>query len=225
MIKIKKLKKLNDLNELDLSGYKNIKNNDWEIPEKLEKYLTDNNFKQLGSGEFSTVWQSPTEKFVIKVYRSTEYNSSIDKQWYEYCRSNKGNPHLPKVGKLKDFGNWYVVFIEKLEPVPMSVDIPAMRIYSEALAELKPLPKTSKDYEYYEYEFLNIPYSLFHGTFDNDFLKKMLDAYPTVYDIYNKIVKPANSIQVRLDLHLGNVMMRGDTLVITDPIKSFLRNV
>ena len=199
-----------------INAYKPIKKNSWNYPEELEDYLIKNDFKQIGSGEFSSVWKSPSkENFVVKIFRSKEYNSSVDKEWYDYCRKNSNNPHLPKVGSLKDFGEWYVIFIEKLESIPNDINVDSMKIFKEAIKQnLKP------DDVNFEEKFLSLS-----SNYDTNFVDELTEIYPTIYDIYQKIVKPRKSIQVRLDLHLSNMMLRGNTLVITDPIKSFLRNV
>lgn len=206
--------------KLNLTLYKNIKQNEWELPENLETYLTGNGFKCVGSGEFSTVWKIENSNYVVKVFRSIEYSSSIDKKWYEYCYKNSNNIHLPKVGKLKSFDNWYIIFIEVLDSIPVSLNVPTMKIFSRAIKEnIDPYDLNLKE------RFEEINNTISSNPIDDNFLDKMIDTYPTIVSIYEEIVKPVNSIQVRLDLHIGNFMLRNnDTLVVTDPIKSFLRN-
>lgn len=111
-----KIKKKQNVDELNLNGYKEIAKTKWEFPDDLTGYLKYHNFKLLGEGDLSWVFQSPTENFVVKVNKGKverEYSNFID-----CSRENKNNPHLPKFGKIRmiehDNYKFYVLFIEKL---------------------------------------------------------------------------------------------------------------
>ena len=99
----------NRIDELNLDGYKHIKNNDWDNEVSLKRWLEEKNFKRIGTGAFSTVYSSDTEKFVVKVN-----DGHIDEgyiKFVEFCHQNKGNQHLPKIGQIKKYDKWYIIFI------------------------------------------------------------------------------------------------------------------
>lgn len=110
--------------------------------------------------------------------------------FYNYSRQNQNNPHVPKVkGKpLPITPNTFLVRIEKLQELPP-------KMYSSELVDII----TSIDWaEEFTIEKQNI-------------LKKK---YPTILPIITDIVNSGYSI----DFNQNNLMARGNTLVITDPL-------
>lgn len=101
----------------EYSDYRSVKKTDWDGPYQLNKWLTDNGFKEIGSGIYSTVYQKPGAKFVVKVYQGGGSIPEREIAWYQYCFSNKQNSFLPKVGKIKQIDDWYLVFVEQLKPL------------------------------------------------------------------------------------------------------------
>ena len=194
----------NRIDELNLDGYKHIKNNNWSCPEELIKWLINKNFEVIGGGLFSKVFQSPTEKFVVKVNidPSDGEGPATDigyQKFLNLCEKNKGNPHLPKIGKpkiIKSNGKTYnVVFIEKLDELDVE--------FSDAIFFIQDIVA-----------FCN-----------NDIEKK--EAYQKMAqeltdDQYKQSVEIINLLQgqdnnITYDLHEGNFMMRKNTLVVIDP--------
>ena len=110
--------------------------------------------------------------------------------YFNYARANQNNPHVPKVkgGTIKITPNTFLVRVEKLTNLS-----PAM--HRSELVELI----TSIDWpDDYTKELRNI------------FVKN----YPHVVPVLDAIISSGYS----LDLHMGNLMTRGNTLVITDPL-------
>lgn len=201
------------LNELNLDGYKHIKNNDWGIPDNLMEWLTEKNFKEIGRGVYSSVWKSDTENFIVKINKG-----SIDRNYLkfvEFCQQNKGNPHLPKMGQIKKYEDWYIIFIEKLEPTyvkyTVSVELKKfVRYFFGPNTSLQPDDLTDKDmfeklFKRKVSEF-NLPNEL-----------KSQDMIDALFVLFKFIVE-YNINDRSLDLHGNNIMLRGNTIVITDPV-------
>lgn len=203
------------INELNLNGYKHIKNNEWSYPNDLLDYLFDHGFKRQGKGHFSEVWASDTEKFVVKINMGKNYDENYLK-FVDYCHRNKGNPHLPKMGQLKqmttpDGKNFYILFIEKLKPVT-----PDMLGFAN-----------SDDY----YSFMGATaISIINGfEWETDaIINSRCDEYNILSNSLRKqfqeMVKIyADMIELvgmhNMDIETKNVMLRGDNcFVITDPV-------
>lgn len=196
------------INELNLNGYKHIMNNDWKIPKNLKKWLLENNFERIGRGMFSSVYASNTENFVVKVndgYIDESYINFVD-----FCQKNN-SPHLPKIGKIKKYNNFYIIFIEKLTPLQ---DFFGM----DTTATLK---------------FFNYCIDIIDSNNDLDFKKdKIIENFKerTTEELSENILKQIIEISIlmakfkkelpdreRLDLHDGNIMLRGNILVVIDP--------
>ena len=176
-----------NVNEASLSDYKHIKNNDWAGPAFLIDWLKSKNFKMIGEGHYSYVFSSETEEFVVKVNNGKHMDAGY-LEYIKFCHENKGNPHLPKIGQIKKYDDWYIVFIEKLE------DFEELSGYSK----------------------LNIVIDI----------KDEADGWKTSItgDIVDQI-KDCGKLLKKIkylgddDFHVDNLMKRGDTLVITDPLR------
>ena len=204
----------NRIDELNLDGYKQIKNNEWGYPENLLDYLNEHGFKRMGKGFFSEVWASESEKFVVKINMGRNYDENYLK-FVEYCRNNKQNPHLPKMGKIKslktiDGRDFYILFIEKLNPIQRS-DIgfesdSDCRVFMR-LACRAYIRNGMNDLEEIVSE-LSSDYNIYH-----DSIKKQLAELVKIYSDMTELVGADN-----IDVAIRNIMKRGNTLVITDPV-------
>ena len=183
------------LNELNLDGYKHIKNNDWDYSRQLIDWLKSKNFKLLGEGSYSSVFQSPTENFVVKVNKG--YIDQGFLKFVDFCHKNKGNLHLPKIGEIKKFDKFYIVFIEKLESNngehdndDIALDIEKLVLMSDSYE------KVMKDIKSF---------------YSEDIVKQIIECADILKDfLKNK--------KLFVDLHGENIMWRGNILVITDPV-------
>lgn len=110
--------------------------------------------------------------------------------YFNYSRTNQNNPHVPKVkGRpIKITPNTFLVRVEKLKELS-----PAMH-----RSELIDLITSIEWPDDYTPELRNI------------FVKK----YPHIVPVLDTIIHSGYS----LDLHTGNLMARGNTIVITDPL-------
>ena len=194
----------NRIDELSLDGYKHIKNNDWGLPDKLADWLKERDFKKLGEGLYSSVFQSQTENFVVKIN-----NGDIDEGYLEFldfCRKTK-SPHLPKIGTVKKYENWYIIFIEKLEPSNLSrwINTDLLNFFSSYRGD---------DWDSFEkvYNALLLPNG---SPFNDDSVKKQFFELSNLVTLFEGYSDNGTIIN---DLHSNNIMMRGDTYVITDPI-------
>lgn len=199
MIKIKKLKNKVLGEDLNLNQIKQLKN--FKYPENVTEFLEDNGAKLLGKGQLSSVYEN--KNFVIKVYTNTDYDNSVEKKWYSYCRENfRKNTHLPKVGKLIEIDDFYIVFIEKLT----EVNIKNFGSLSENdLNELSDELKENDD----EYDLYNFWTNLV-GT------EIKFRNFLQIIEIV-KLIKDISEISTKFDIHKDNFMMRDDTLVLIDP--------
>lgn len=192
----------------EYSDYKSIKKNDWKQSAELNRWLDSNGFEEIGSGMYSNVYQKPGASFVVKVYQNSGASPERELAWYEYCHSNKRNPFLPKVGKIKQFGDWYVVFIERLQPLS-NTDL--KKAYNMAILpylgmELSPDAVMEKIEDEEE---------------QSDFRLSDNDAHMLV-GLYEEIEKVFGHFGWNLDsadIHDENIMARGHQLVISDPIE------
>ena len=201
------IKKKNKIDELNLDGYKEIAKTEWGLPENLEKWLIERNFEEIGSGYYSKIFSSKTESFVVKVNKG-----KIDQEYLKYidfCLSHKGNSHLPKISKPKMLDDWYIIFIEELDPIVDSVE--ELGIYDDDMMEY------FKNYIYgrisdYSYKYFEELWEKIKE--ENEDVTEQL---PDVAEVLFTAMNYCRFSYRNLDLHIGNVMMRDKTLVLTDP--------
>lgn len=157
----------------------------------FNKFLTDNGFKKLGTGSFGTVFESPNYPWVFKLF----YNDPAYFKFFEFARANQSNPYLPTIkGKYIRLNKGvYVIRLEKLEKLGYNSprEFPALD------------------------HLLNIITAA-------DFKREMAQVKkidPKLADTIGQISKLLGN-DFEFDLHSGNLMKRGNQLVITDPIYS-----
>lgn len=184
-----------------LSHYRKALNNDWGLPSELVKFLKKQGYELLGDGAFSDVFAKPGEKFVLKVIRR---NANED-CYLQYVKALQGktNPHFPKIGRIREYKTeagmtWYVIPVERLKRVTP----PVFRKRPDCIFA-------------YSYEAYSKPASLKNvHPVDYD---EMVEKYPQLVEAL-KFIHSTFTGQCDMDLHSGNMMLRGDTLVLTDPI-------
>ncbi|RYD65188.1 MAG: hypothetical protein EOP83_07935 [Verrucomicrobiaceae bacterium] len=157
-------------------------------------YLESKGFKRLGDGEYGGVFDHPSFKgrYVLKVFRDPMYEAFLG-----YCAKHPQNPHLPKiVGKVMPIGKLaHMVRIERLQDMPkqLFVNLKLDRI----VASLE-WPPTSHP------EQMALQNAIQQGNLHS--------LYTTLMSLTQ--AKPGRG---RIDLHYGNFMLRGETIVISDP--------
>jgi hypothetical protein len=189
----------------ELTGYKNdphyqkaveiFKNYRLTVGQKLEAfstYIQEQGFKQLGKpGVSGMAFEHPTYPWVFKIF--TDDNGYL--HYFNYAKNNQHNPHVPKVKgnplpitSDSFMGNTYLVRIEKLQEMPHNLKMNPLIGIITSIDSKEDLTPEVKTT-----------------------LKK---AFPEIIDVLEDIVNSGFSV----DLHHGNLMIRKNTIVITDPL-------
>ena len=160
------------------------------------KVLLADNLSYLGSGAYSTVFKYKNRAIKLGLIK--------DRCWYhfgEYVMKHK-NKHYPEVYRLKPtWDKYYLADMELLKPVKSLANVytryPSLKFFKDAYAMSS---LSSVDTKYFK-----------------DFLKEnskdsLIQALVPFIDVDNCM----------LDLHEGNFMWRGSTLVINDPVAPML---
>lgn len=161
----------------------------------------------LGIGGFGFVAQH-ANGYVLKVFKTNDLGY---KEFFEYCKRHPENQHLPKFisPEIRNFNQQYAfVRLEKLTDI--NIEQEPYKSLERILIDLFDAPTTSIEdfFAYFEKEIqspedkalLSDNYNFFRTIFD---LKRLAD----------------NTRKIDFDL-IGieyNIMLRGDTPVITDP--------
>jgi hypothetical protein len=140
-------------------------------------------FNMLGNGCYAAVFDSnvdPNLVYKIGVRTSDPFLDYIQQS------SLQANPHFPRIYDIACGDNWYLVKMERLEPIPSHKTFLSN--------EIRSLVEDEGD-------------ALVH-----------LTPTPDLMAIAAQIRNLAEALDVKVDLHQGNIMMRGNTPVITDPL-------
>lgn len=185
----------------------------WLNFKKWDAFLRKNGWKKLGNGSFAAVFGKPGLSYVIKVpfYR--------DRPWMkyaEYCMTHRNNPHVMKVSFLKEetSTHFFIAAIERLKNFP---NYGGMSMADYAVDYIEQLSNGHKPKEIMQRIEKRAKEMLGHtGTMNkqesNWLLKVLMPQIPALA----KVVMDLKNID-HLDLHQGNIMMRGKTIVIIDP--------
>lgn len=156
---------------------------------KFDKFMQDNGFKQLGSGAFANVYERPGYPWVFKIFSKDPAYLA----WLEYVAAHQNNEHVPKLrGKpFKINNDTFAIRMEKLTDLPGNW---RQNVFLDAIVGGVPLRK--------------------HVT------TTLIDAgHPDLLEVLSAINDIAYVKRTHTaDLHAYNVMMRGNTPVITDPL-------
>jgi len=177
--------------------------------DKFFKYLEQHGFKRLGYGTFANVYEKPGYPWVFKLFKDDDPYI----WYYKYCRANQNNPHVPKIkgNLIKVSDDTFCVRMEKLTPYPET-------------------PEYKKLYDHIRYTLFKMMDDAYTGIRNphgwqpsqkelvmrqeaQDFIKQK---YPQLYKVLDALANHGTDWE--LDLHAQNLMLRGDTVVITDPI-------
>lgn len=188
----------------ELTGYKQdpyyqkaveiFKNYTITTSKKIDEFayfMKDNGFNILGSGISGLAFEKNGYPWVFKIIHDDEGYI----HYFNYAKKNQHNPNVPKIkgGVMKltsdsYSGTLYLVRIEKLQHMPNSYN-------RNDLIQL-------------------ITGIEFSDDLTPDIEQKIAKVYPGIVDIIKDSINSGFSLDIRFD----NIMLRGNTLVITDPL-------
>lgn len=158
--------------------------------EIMQKY----EFRELGSGSFGSTYEKEGYPWIFKIFR----NDPAYVSFFKYAKRNQSNPHLPKIkgGLIRINQDTFAVRIEKLREITrqeyQQVD-DIINTFLEIIADERQSELEPKEEQLFKkyHNLYEIIYALWHS-----------DAFK----------------QTTFDFHFGNIMMRGQTPVIIDPV-------
>lgn len=178
----------------ELQGIRQHAEQDFQSKQDVVAYIRSKGFTMLGSaGMYGAVFDHPSfgGRYVLKVFSDPFYEQFLT--W----AATQNSPHLPKiVGKVMKIGSGSMVRIERLDT--MSERFWTRCGLEEVCTEIVEFePLTAKGW----------------GDVENLANARGLSAlFPILKTV--SVNKPSGSI---LDFHDGNFMLRGKTIVLTDP--------
>lgn len=154
--------------------------------------LEEMGWKRLGEHScYGVVFKHPdVPGYVHKVAFRPKEDGWVE--FVKYALKNP-NPHFPVVRGVRDYGSFFVADIERLQPVPNYSEhyVTGERIYDAT--------SSAASGNLYAFEklirCLSVPLAQAVTAIKDNFLKEW-----------------------KVDLHAGNFMLRGDTLVMIDPL-------
>ena len=171
--------------------------------EKLKKWLARRGFKPLEeSGTFADVYVNSSKPYVIKV------SFAGDKAYLLYAQfakeNAKSNPLLPRIHDIWHTEDMFLVVTEKLYEC---IDYEFVEMIEYAIETYQEHTLSPKDATGYILENIKQDYEFY------------VDWFKKNYQHVFAIAQFVNDSDTSLDLHIGNVMMRGENeFVITDPV-------
>lgn len=166
--------------------------------------LRDAGYELLDIGSFADVFYKKDQPYVLKLFQS---NDQAYVKYLELIKSEK-NIHFPKIyGKLiKVTNGYYAVRIEKLQKYNLGSEPQ----YAITLAIASKLIKPIEHFEDSEHQ-----RRLYAAI---DYMDKNPELKHACELIRERILIP-NNHRFAMDITIHNLMMRGDTIIITDPLK------
>jgi hypothetical protein len=182
--------------------------------------LNSAGWSNAGAGVFGKVFAKPNKNYVLKLFKQDlAYRKYLD------LITSKENKHFPKLRGLpiKVNDNYSAIRIEKLEPFKGQRGAQAGEIWLQARNyqdNLKVLDKIDSD------RMRGTAPGHVGGRYNDksreDIIKKLdkvSSKYPELADALDLIHKHVyKATGANYDLHDGNIMFRGKTMVITDPV-------
>lgn len=145
-------------------------------------------FNILGSGIAGLAFEKNGYPWVFKIFHDDEGYL----HFFNYAKTHQNNPNVPKT---------------KGGALTLASDSFMGKLYLVRIEKLSPLPVGN--------EVLNLLWGIdFSDDLTPEIEQKIAKVYPGIIDV----LKDAFSSGYSLDLHPGNVMMRGNIPVIIDPL-------
>ena len=161
--------------------------------EKLTDYLETQGFKHIGQGSFSEIYLKQGYPWMFKLWS----HDPAYLWWITWAAKHQDNPNVPRVKGLpvRIAKDTYVVRLEKLRGL------------------VRREGNLSRGYDRLAYLVDRIESV---DDLSKEDLQWIRSEYPGVYDILRVIQRAGSDFVV--DLHGDNIMLRGQTPVITDPV-------
>ena len=188
------------------------------IAETLSEYmkrLKKLGIKELGSGSYGVVFQHPTDpNVVVKLLRQADPDYMT---WVEFCKKHPRNPYLPKIIHVASGEN--VFEPERTGSMPTTMHL----VFMEKLT-----PLSDAEYKQFTREILDLARPMSKRRFvpfDVDCDYRLWDAVSKQKKDSNlaacgKFIAKMGGTGTMLDVHMSNVMKRGEQFVIVDPFAS-----
>lgn len=203
-----------NLDELQspLKHYKKVLGNKLKRMSTLHTYLDNQGYEILGSGAYADVYAKPGEKFVIKTVGNED--CYVD---FVSLLSRNMNPHLPRVGKIRTFVDrssrnnpitWFIIPIERLTPVDIRKHIQREDVMFAMAASIILNPRHDHMSYFIRPMLPKSPHEIY---------EELKDKFPKLVEAIEFVSTNFNN-KCEIDIHDENIMFRGDTLVIIDPV-------
>ena len=194
------------LEEVTLSQARTLRRTPWEHGYSVGSWLSHNGFYRTGPGSFGTVYANNESNLVVKVVhrQDTCYLAFV-----EWIKQQPPNPHLPRCGKIIRVPgtDGYFLLMEKLTRLEKG----DFRDHHWAMVCWL-YYNTHKDY-----------YARRFGMRDYEEGEQLAEVWerdnPLLAATIRKIRAEVMSDSCPWDLHVDNLMMRGNTMVIIDPVQ------
>lgn len=166
-------------------------------------------YSRIGNGMYANVYAKATDEHVLKLFKSSD---EAYKQFVNMVVQNP-NVHFPKFkGKLMRITDeYYAIRMEKLQPLNMGYDYANSVELSTVL--------TAYIYNYTSSSRVRLAPTAEKTKF-RETMNRLIDETEEKQPGIKKACELVASLLSgnRLDLHPGNIMMRGPVVVITDPV-------
>lgn len=218
-----------DVGDVDPENMYNDDDEEQEPFNKFFRFIEQHGFERLGHGTWSNAYEKPGYPWVFKLFK----DDPAYLWYYKFCKANQNNPHVPKIkgGLIKISNDTFCVRMEKLEPWPDTPEYKQLYVMMYiALYKVESAPLVNKTHQTFRvlysrngehkqriekrpFQHSVTPEQARKEQEAEDFLKQH---YPQLLPILDAIAEHNSSF--RTDLHQGNIMLRGNTPVITDPV-------
>ena len=181
---------------------KEIDNQGWdyeELPNLIDDKMKANGFEYAGEGSFSYIYMNPKYPFVLKVF-ADDFNYI---RWFKFSKANQNNPFIPGI-------RGSVIQVIKNESI-YAVRLEKLKHYDGGHTGLNP------DSIF----FVDVMEDIRISVLMKEKLK--FNKYLGKNDYIDVIIHElAAAPKEYLDIHEGNIMLRGNQAVLIDPYYTVL---
>jgi hypothetical protein len=175
-----------------------------KFPQSWEQKLRATGYRLLGRGRYAHVWAKPGDPFVVKVF---QYDPAYA-DFIELISQHQDNPHFPRIkGRLVRLDEiWQAIRIERLTRLPPPAMVEQILEYRGAHNFLRYSPRPDTLPSYIEET------NRFYQTFRQQ-QPQLSAALDLIFSSLCDTGKCGIDLATR-----GNIRMRGNVVVVTDPV-------